>query len=176
MLKNIPEDEVVAMIGYSSNVTGAEAAAGKLSDYTQLNQALRSGNPDELARLTPYLNRLKAGLDKLPDYQGPAFRGVTRGLTPEQVAKYEAGKVITEPAFTSSSDNYASSFKSNPSTVEAGRVPVEFAISASHGKNISFMSDFPNEAEILFAAGAKFRVLDVTTAPNGTVQITLEEI
>jgi hypothetical protein len=103
------------------------------------------------------IEALNSALEKLPAYDGPVVRGTN--LPPEALARYQPDEVITEDAFLSTSTNPA--VARSPSF--AGNV--EFRILSSTGRDISSVSMFPTEQEVLFPAGTKFYVLSKTTDP-----------
>lgn len=87
--------------------------------------------------------------DKLPDYRpGPR---VVRGaqLSPKQLEQYMVDEIVTERGFTSTSADIDKRFEGN----------VRFVIESKHGKLISFLSAYPEEQEVMFQAGTRFRVL-----------------
>ena len=49
---------------------------GKEAWFRQINQALRDGDADALKRLQPLIEAMRAGLDKLPPFEGTVYRGV----------------------------------------------------------------------------------------------------
>jgi hypothetical protein len=152
-LNGIPTEDLVAIKGYTS------------ADFATLNPALRSGDPAELARLDPYVQCAKSGLDQLPSYDGIVVRGTT--LTASEAAKYIPGEIVQEPAFTSSSWDPNAAFSGN----------TEFNIASVNGKAVSFLSDSPAEKEILFTPGTKFEVLDNVANPDtGIREIYMREV
>lgn len=141
-----------------------------LADYTglgyaDLNSALRSDAVD--ASQHARIEALNTALNKLPPYNGPVVRGTN--LPPEVVAQYRPGEVITENTFLSTTTNPAvaqsSAFSGN----------VEFRILSSTGRDVSSVSIYPHEQEILFPAGTKFYVLSKTVDPV-TGRTTIEMI
>jgi hypothetical protein len=125
------------------------------SGYEELNGALRSDAMD--ASQQARVEALNNALDKLPAYDGLVVRGAN--LPPEVLAQYEPGEVITESAFISTTTNPAVA----QSPAFAGNV--EFRIQSTTGRDISSVSLFPAEQEVLFPAGAKFYVVSKTVDP-----------
>jgi hypothetical protein len=126
-----------------------------LADYTgpgyaDLNSALRSGTLD--ASQHARVEALNAALEKLPSHSGPVVRGTN--LPPEVLERYQPGSIVTESAFTSTTRNPAVA----QSPAFAGNV--EFRILSSTGRDVSSVSMYPSEQEVLFPAGSKFYVLD----------------
>lgn len=133
--------------------------------YRDLNDALR-GNAVEASQLAR-IEAIKTALQKLPPYHGPVVRGTD--LPPEVLAQYRPGEVITEKAFLSTSTNPAVA----RSTAFSGNV--EFRIFSKTGRDISSVSLFPGEREILFAPGSHFYVAGKTIDPV-TGRIIIEMI
>ena len=113
--------------------------------YSELNDALRSGNTARIARVDDYRKTLAASLAKLPDYQG-VVRRETR-LLPQELAKYKKGKIVTEDAFTSASAEGKAAFQG----------PHRFVVYSRKGKRIQAYSDFPDEREVLFPPETRFK-------------------
>ena len=84
-------------------------------------------------------------LSKLPDWNGPVFRGTT--LTSEQIASYVPGEVHSEAGFTSTTSDRKIAFPGN----------TLFLITPKHGKDVSPYSAYA-ESEILFDKGTDFLV------------------
>jgi hypothetical protein len=126
-----------------------------------LNAALRGErDPGFVAKLRPYIALTQDALARLPDYQGPCWRGTD--LTPQQRVKYKPGQTVTEPHFFSTSTNKKAAFKGN----------TQFTIESKHGKVIDFLSHHEGEKECLFMAASQFRVLAVEEK-NGTTFIDM---
>lgn len=133
--------------------------------YKRPNRALRDAERDGTmvpAQYDDYRKTLSDALRKLPDYPAADLRrGAT--LSPEDIARYEPGRVVTEAGFTSAS--YGRGFGGN----------VQFIIHGRHGKRIDQLSAYPKEREVLFDAGTRFRVLRNARKPE-VVEITMEEV
>jgi len=159
-LSPVPIVELVAIRGYTSDVP---KGSSQVPDYRQINQALRQQDPAELTRLEPYIKCASSGLNQLPQYIGTVYRGTT--LPEAVVATYSQGITVTERAFTSSSVVLLGEFKGNTT----------FIILSRRGREISKLSVFPSEGEVLFVPGTRFRVLTVESAATGTT-IYLDEV
>ena len=132
-----------------------------VADYTgpgheDLNSALRNGTMD--ASQQAHVEALNQALEKLPPHHGPVFRGTH--LPDDELARYQPGVVVTERAFVSTSVDPAvarfAAFAGN----------VEFKILSRTGRDISSVSMFPSEREVLFPTGVQFYVLDRTSDPD----------
>jgi hypothetical protein len=136
------------------------------SGYGAVNRCLRApaGCTGTLASRA---DEVSAALAKLDPQPGITFRGTT--LSNAAVAVYEPGQVVGEPAFTSTSRALSvagDAFGGNTLLVIHGRT----------GRNVESYSLFPNESEVLYDKGTRFRVLDrVLDGASGKWIITLEE-
>lgn len=124
--------------------------------YQDLNFALREGALD--ASQQARVDALHKALDKLPMYEGAVVRGTN--LPAEVLEQYRPGEIITEPAFTSTSTDHTVAL----SPTFAGNT--EFRIWSTTGRDVSSVSMFPGEQEILFPAGSKFYVISKTVDPR----------
>jgi uncharacterized protein YukE len=97
-------------------------------------------------------------VDAPPPYEGPVVRGTN--LPPEVLAQYRPGEYIIEKAFLSTTRNpvvaQSSAFAGN----------VEFRIVSVNGRDVSAVSMFPAEQEVLFPAHTRFLVLRKTFDPR----------
>ncbi|MDT5259459.1 MAG: hypothetical protein QOD10_4539 [Mycobacterium sp.] len=142
-IDSLTSDDLSAMADYSG------------SGYNELNSALRSDEVD--ASQYARVQAINDALQKLPAYHGPVIRGTN--LPPEVLAQYRPGEIVTEDAFVSTTTNPA--VARSPSF--AGNV--EFRIMSSTGRDISSVSMFPSEQEILFPAGTSFYVVSKIIDP-----------
>jgi hypothetical protein len=126
------------------------------SGYRDLNDALRSNALD--ASQYARVEALNGALGKLPAYEGPVVRGTN--LPPEVLARYRPDEYIIEKGFMSTTSNpvvaQSSAFAGN----------VEFRIVSTTGRDVSGVSMFPAEQEILFPAHTRFLVISKTLDPR----------
>lgn len=115
--------------------------------YISINSILRNQNPDELKKIGPFLQFMKSGLSKIAPYTGVTKRGTT--LPQEIRAGYCLGCVLTDLAFMSTSVD-------RPWDGEDS-----FVIQSSQGRYIAPLSYSPEEEEVLFMPGEKFKVAKV---------------
>ncbi|HEY8936997.1 MAG TPA: RHS repeat-associated core domain-containing protein, partial [Cyclobacteriaceae bacterium] len=126
------------------------------SSHTELNKVLE-GAGELTDDMTEYKNLLNKGLQKLPNYQGEVFRGL--GKAESVIAKgWVEGQEVTFQSFksTSRSIDEADNFMFN------GSGDVSLIINSKTGKAIDKVSFDPNELEVLFESGKKFKVDQVT--------------
>lgn len=124
--------------------------------YQDLNFALREGALD--ASQQARVDALHKALEKLPVYEGAVVRGTN--LPADVLDQYRPGEIITEPAFTSTSTDHTVA----QSPTFAGNT--EFRIWSTTGRDVSSVSTFPGEQEILFPAGSKFYVVSKIVDPQ----------
>jgi hypothetical protein len=103
------------------------------------------------------VDALNRALEKLPKYDGLVLRGSDIPL--EVLEQYRPGEEITELAFLSTTTNPAvarsPAFEGN----------VEFQILSRSGRDVSSVSMYPGEQEILFPSGTVFYVVDKVVDP-----------
>jgi hypothetical protein len=124
--------------------------------YQDLNFALREGALD--ASQQARVDALHKALEKLPVYEGAVVRGTN--LPADVLEQYRPGEIITEPALTSTSRDHTVA----QSPTFAGNT--EFRIWSTTGRDVSAVSTFPDEQEILFPAGSKFYVISKIVDPQ----------
>lgn len=136
-----------------------ESEAYSLYMYTnawakRINQEIRSGAPLQRESRV-FHEELLAALGKLEPYRGLVKRWTN--IPPEVEAGYAKGKTIDFGAYTSTSRN----------NWLAGTKPAKILIySGREGKYVGPFNTFRGEEEVVFAPGAKFRVLDVLSIPT----------
>jgi Domain of unknown function (DUF4157)/Bacterial protein of unknown function (DUF922)/NAD:arginine ADP-ribosyltransferase len=143
-LAKLPTEDLIAIRGYTAE------------DYAQLNSALRSGDPKELARLQDYIQKATGGLNSLPPVKARVNRAVS--LTPDMRAPYQPGAVVTESAFISASMR-GGKYQRGGNTV--------MIIESTSGRDISAIARHVTEKEVLFMPGTRFQVTSVEM--NGNV-------
>ena len=144
------------------------------SHYDFINRYLR-GNPEDVAEYTreeieqvkSIMRIVNSGLSKLPGYNGDVRRGIwlDRRAWREAKARYKVGEIKTENAFTSTSKVRGREFGGN----------VKFYVKSKVGKDVAGISIHGSEAEILFAAGSRFKVKKQTVT-RGTLRIWMDEV
>lgn len=129
--------------------------------YQSLNQALRQGG-ESRATHKPFEEILNSALEKLQSYDDLVKRG--GNLPPAILATHNVGNIVTYPSFTSTSVGYG--FDGDHT----------FVIKSKTGKYIGPLSSSPDEEEVLFKSGARFKVLDRKEKSNGEIEFVMEEI
>lgn len=123
--------------------------------YSNMNSRLRGKlatdkfTPRQLEAIDSMIELADRGLDDLPKFKGTVYRGTRR--TPERVARYRVGDEVGELGFTSTS--------LDPDEAFMGQL--KYVIESSSGVDVSKFSNIPQEAEILFRPGTRFKVLKV---------------
>ena len=145
----------------------AAIAAYTGGDYKRMNEVLLGLPPPPTAKERGKVetkNRLTTqAMDKLPAYKGVTKRGEKEW--PGADDRYRAGNEFVSEAFWSTGIGYSFNYK------------YQITVNGRSGKNVAFLSQKPNEAEILFAPGVRFRVTDRddSQAPD-KIFIVVEEI
>ncbi|WP_243055716.1 MULTISPECIES: DUF6861 domain-containing protein [Pseudomonas] len=147
----LTDDQIGALHGYTTN-----------EGYQWINPALRGQTPFT-PQMEAFVAHANEGLAKLPSYTlGDTFRG-TR-LPSDILSRMQVGLPTSDAAFLSTSADPALAFNGN----------VKMTLQGITGKDISFLSGH-KEAEVLFAPGTRFNVVD--RVDNGSVtQFILKEI
>lgn len=121
---------------------------------------------DFYTKLTKIINK---GLDEIPDkFTGTTYRGtdLTRAQMKPYMDALKSGNEHTELTFMSSSYKKREAFDGN----------VSFEIKSKTGTMIEKISEKPFEAEVLFKAGQKFKVLKIDEFDGDVWHVFLEEL
>lgn len=130
-------DELVALNAYTQ------------IDYASINKQLRDGDPSPLTQIIT--NLCIQGLNKLPPYDGPVSRGTDLPWDKDQ--NCVRGGTMTDKAFTSTSAT--KSFDGSH----------QFSIHSPGGRDVSFLSKYPEEVEVLYPPNHTFQIV----SRHGTV-------
>ena len=95
-----------------------------------------------------------AALDKLPAAPGISTRSTS--MTPDQLKLYEPGTIIEERGFTSAS---AQPIDKTFKGYKPKEIDVTFEIHGKTARDVSALSNYPDEHEVLFKAGTRFKVI-----------------
>jgi hypothetical protein len=136
-LKDIPIEDLVAVKSYISE------------DYGAIDGALRRMARAKLEQLDAYIRVATSGLYRLPPYRGPVYRATT--LSGDIAAKYVPGITVREHSFVSSVASPTIRFCANTT----------FVIASVNGRDVSMLSDHPEEGEVVSFSDTCFRVLAV---------------
>jgi hypothetical protein len=145
--------------------------------YLEINKALRGQVSDEsrMSRSQAAAQLINSALSKLPSYGKQSYRGTH--LLPEDLDKYEIGKTYQDPAFGSTSFDAKYVHGGNTYFIYYPKPKKSLA------KDVTALSGFDQESEVLYPSGTRFKVLDkqvgVNHESNGKVYqniIVLKEI
>jgi len=156
---NILKEEYIATIAYTDD------------GYKDLNYNLRLGLKSD--EMNIFKNILNDALDAMDSYIGTVYRATS--LNKGQFEKYlnamKNNEPILEKAFTSTTTDHEriNEFMDN----EKIELNMEFVIKSKNGKDISKISIYEKEKEVLFKAGTKFKVISIN---QYTRTIELEEV
>jgi len=167
---DMSDEEIVALSDYTG------------SHYRPMNESLRSGGekPVKGLKMGSEFTREEAlartnctcsALNKLPPVP-PDKRTVYRGtnLPPSELAKYQKGETVADKGFTSSSTDPKVAYGGMEGKAANHRITIRH----KNGKDVAKFTNHPNESEIVFPPGTKFRVVDRREGPP--VEIELEEV
>ncbi|MFT4552354.1 MAG: hypothetical protein ACI9S8_000979 [Chlamydiales bacterium] len=105
-----------------------------------------------------------SALSKLPPHKQDVNR--TAYLSKIEVHElYIPGQTVKEHGFTSTSSK----------GLYGGHSPVHYKIRSKKSRDISMISNNPDENECLFRPGSSFKVAGVEEANNGTLIVTMDE-
>ncbi|MBP8810203.1 MAG: DUF4157 domain-containing protein [Kofleriaceae bacterium] len=152
VLRDVPEEQLVAILLYTS------------THYVEWNRTLRTADTQTIGEHADGIALADRGLAKLPVHEGWVYRGVDH-LPPEALAIYQTGEVVTEAAFTSTSNASGAQYQGQ----------VQFKIKSRTGRDVAGLSRYDHEREILFRPGTRFLVTDKERDGDVTI-ITLEEV
>lgn len=148
-------------------ITKAEKFA--IEDYTtdlfqEINGELRAGG-----ELSPHVekvvNKLDSALAKMPKYEKVTFRVIDRDA--DIVKQLESGS-FSDPAYMSASKHLPIA------QVHKGQIGLQ--IKGKSGVDISHISMNPDEGEVLFPRGTKFKVVKIQPTKGGGFGAILQEI
>ena len=155
-LRNIPTQDLAAVRSYTSGfiktILNVPLKTISLSEDSASPEVASAVERAHL--LAPILRGICSGLNALPAFRGPTFRGVE--IAPEMLLR-------RYPVDAEVQENFFLSTATKPEKAWAGNV--RFRIESKSGRDISFLSTKPQELEVLFAPGCRFRVMQVTKNP-----------
>ena len=165
---HLTDAELIAVREYTGS--GKKGTKG-INRFT--NTWLRTGKVPTVSHTSITVKEVKLiieatenGLKKLPvAVDKTVYRGWRGFVTEAQRKFYKTGTIVTENAFVSTSLDRSAAF-------EGG---MNFVIRSKSGRNVSQISHFDFEQEVLFPPGTKFKVIS-NKLVNDTPTVTLEEI
>ena len=169
-LKTLPRMRAAYRYGLSA----AEAASIFLytsAAFKEINEPLREGNLDKLRpnrrnALKTIIANIDSGLMKLPEVKEPLVRVVR--LKTNLGQNLQVGTEWREPAF-------GSCFRADKRNMKwDGNHELLIAVT-SGARDVSALSDAPNEGEVLVERGRTYRI-DKRTLEGGRVKLELSEV
>ena len=153
-LKNVPEACLVAIVLWTSNVL-----------YSELNQTLRENK--DLSCWNVYLKHLINGLKLMPYYRGKVYRGFK---VQKDVDVYKKGEIVNWKTVNalSKKKEVARGFSSSNGMM--------FEVAVFSSRDISSLSQYQFEEEVLILPYSRLEVIDVIKNPGEPVYIKLREI
>lgn len=131
--------------------------------YKSINDVLRGKSHARSREILEIAAMLASALGKMPVHKGYCVRYVS--LSASELLDYIVGNTVTFEAFSSSSANMSLFWPLN----------VRFTIISNSGRDISSVSRYPKEKEVLFAPKSRFKVLQSSTS-SGISDIVLREV
>jgi hypothetical protein len=120
--------------------------------YRILNSKIQSKEP--ITDWQPFLWYFISGLKKLPPIATTVYRAWGKPLTREEIEQYRQGEERTWPAFSSTSKRCTLVDSFSPKDKHA----TWFVLNINEGRDISSLSAFSNEDEILLLPNTRFTV------------------
>ena len=113
--------------------------------FLVINEALRK-ETDLSEEFKIFKKGLNKALNKLPNYTGTVYRGISAF---DEAEKLEVGDAYNPKEFLSTSKNM--------------KFPnlYQFVIKAQNGKSISEIARYPSEEEVLFKSNSRFKILGI---------------
>ncbi|HET9171519.1 MAG TPA: ADP-ribosyltransferase domain-containing protein [Actinospica sp.] len=152
-LQHIPDEDLVAVRGYTGN-----------EFYKPMNAALRNNDAAGLAAYDAHIRVTTSGLNQLPKTPGTFYRGMTikPGELDGVTSKYEPGQITTEPSFVSTGNAFSGN--------------VHFTAQSVNGRDVSYLSHYPGEAEVLYPPGTQFMVNSKIEPNPGNWEINMDNV
>lgn len=132
--------------------------------YHVLNKALREHDCSKLETLGPFCYLIRGYSLRSEDYIGTVYRGVHFTHTEIEEYKNHIGEWKIWPAYTSTSKNrqMAEMFGNTLFVIEI----LDIKLSAARARDISHLSSYPHEQEVLMPAGVSFQISKVERDNN----------
>lgn len=170
MYKNVYSDKQVVKKIAQYELTEYESVALRYYTdfgYEQLNQVLR--NPRaysdvKYAYLQDVKTILNQALQKLSYFEGY----ISRYVTLPDIEKYEAGEIITYSEFISTT-------KSDKILPVAQFAEHKLVMKSCSGREIAWISEQPDEQEVLFMTDSSFLVID-KQQEDDFIKVIMEEV
>ncbi len=140
-----------------------------VSSSIAINKTMRNIdlNPENLGKASPH-KALVSALTKLPPYQGLAYRGQSPFNGMAEV--WQPGGVIADLSFVSAASSMAGAeFYLNKTADIAGGKNIYSILKVKTASNLAGISTIPQETEVLFRPGARFRINAIWQHVNGKV-------
>jgi hypothetical protein len=142
-LKKVALDDLIGLREYTAD------------GYKAMNEGLR-GSRTALKATAPVVKTAASALNRLPEVKGTVYRGAN--LDAERLAKYKVGDIVAERGFTSTTVNKAM-VMGQAAEQQFNKNSMFVIKSAGGGRDVSILSQFPEEKEVLFGPGTEFKVL-----------------
>lgn len=138
--------------------------AAAISHYTHDSYAINRGLWRDKGTHVDVVKQINNALDRFPNHVGTVFRNVDMSRQSSR-DRYEVGNTVTEKGFISTTTKRDTGFGGD----------FKFVIHSKTGKQIWGHSNHPEEREVMFKSGTKFKVMAKHVAKNGITVIYLRE-
>lgn len=144
------------------------------------SDSVRNMTEDQRTAWEERIVKTDEGLASLPPYRadpGDPISTTWRGLhaSDDLLRQLEVGGTFSDPAYlsTSTDSRVAEQFAL---TADPGRTPTLLAIEGYDGVDVSQLSRYTSEAEILFPRGSQFEVVSRELGDDGVMRIVLKQV
>lgn len=141
-------------------------------DYAALNKKLRYGKTDQS------VSQILEDLQTVRPFVGTVYRGLTLNKT-DISNTFKVGRIYRDMGFMSTSRSHTVSQKFNALGVPLSRTDnrsITLVIQSKTGRDISRVSQYPEEQEVLFLPLTGFEVVSIEKDGWEEYTITLKEI
>lgn len=133
--------------------------------FKQINTALRGEG--DISAWRPYIGILLVGLRELVYHKGTVFRGLKNF---RELSQYPKNKIICWPTISAMSKHRECALKFTDQT------GILFEVEVLSGRDVSKLSVFPKEAEVLVMPYSHFEVVDVVDSADGPAVVKMREV
>jgi hypothetical protein len=151
LCKSLTIDERIAMYSYTTQF------------FSLINPVLRGDSIKDKKAIEPLVSAVSLVLNKLEIFNSTVYRGLKSAT---HLDKYQIGETITELAYSSSTEN---------KNLDFSKMPVLLIIKSKKGRRLDELSGHPEEEEVLFDRGSKFKIMKRAQHDEQLI-VELEEI
>jgi len=158
--------DVKGVYDYTTN-PGYEAMNPFLRGHTQ-------PDPADLPGLHDRITDTSSGIANLPAEPGRTYRGVT--LNDDFLNTFQPGQKWHDDSFMSTSKDGSTADDFAKEAFAKGEVPGIVTVDGLNGSDVTALSRYRNEGEVLYQRGTEFEVVSKVQDAQGTWRIHLREV